>query len=302
MHNRRRANIVLLGIILTALLTGCAHRPAYRDPYFFETLGSDSQLMVTMRNDALHNVVVYAFPEFGGEESEILFDRADRISVAVPTTPGDHPVGLYGGVEGRIPKVLTRLGLNASHEWNRTRDGFTYYRSDESGFELAVPKRGIIVFADRNLHEVYDRMTEHRVVYVPRELTQQFLDADAALYSASPDGMNLFGEQVSFPFELFFDEMWVTVNRVDQVVNLNGDHVPERSLYHVAGIITLPENVQARVFDRVIRVLYQDYMKKRDMTVENWRITINLRENRVVFDNFLIFDDIIEQVLRLAAR
>lgn len=285
---------------MISFLAGCAYRPAYREPAFFETLGKDTEMMVTMRTDDVRDMIVYAVPELGSREMQDVFDRAERVSVAAQTTPGEHTTGVYGGVEGEIPKLLTRMGLSFSSQWERSCDEFVYFQDDFSGFEISVPKRGIIVFADQNLSEVYRSMTEERVIYVPGKLSERFAEADAALYSSNPDGMNLFGEDVSFPFELYFDEMWLTVNRVDAVYDLDGTG-DTAQLYHVEGIITLPENVQARVFDRVVRVVYQNYMRKRDMDVENWRVSVNLKENTVVFDNLLIFDDVIKEVFRTAA-
>ncbi len=258
--------------------------------------------MVTMRTDSVRDLVVFAFPQLQSGEMDALFDRTERVSIAAQTAPGEHDVQIYGGVEGEIPRFLTRLALNSSDQWDRSRDGFVSYREVNSGFEISVPKRGIIVFADRNLDKVYDQMTSDRVVYVPEELTQRFLEADAAFYSTNPDGMNLFGEKAPFPFELFFDKMWVTVNRVDRVIQLDEKSISAPVLYHVEGIITLPANVQARVFDRVVKVLYQDYMRKRNMEVKDWRVTINLKNNTVVFDNLLIYEDIIQEVFRLTAR
>ncbi len=284
------------------MLAGCAYRPAYREPLFFETLGDDTELMVTMRTDRARDLIVYTFPQLQEPEMEDLFDRAQRVSVSTPTSPGDHDVQVYGGIEGEIPKLLTRMGLTLSGQWERNREGFVYFREDATGFEVAVPKRGIIVFADADLPQVYDRMTRDRVIYVPGELAERFLEADAAMYSQHPDGMNLFAEQLPFPFELFFDELWLTINQVDDVVNIDGTGLPDQRMYHLEGIITLPENVQARVFDRLIRVAYRDYMRKRDFEVENWRVTVNLQEQTVVFDNFLIFEDIITEVLTNTIR
>ena len=292
---------MLIGL-LAVLLAGCAYRPAYREPLFFETLGDDTELMVTMRTDRARDLIVYAFPQLQNPDMEDLFERAQRISVSTPTSPGDHAVRLYGGIEGEIPKLLTRMGLTLSSQWGRERDGFVYFREAATGFEVAVPKRGILVFADADLPRVYDGMTRQRVIYVPGELAERFREADAALYSQHPDGMHLFGEQLPFPFELFFDELWLTINRVEDVVNIDGTGFPDQQMYYLEGIITLPENVQARVFDRLIRVAYRDYMRKRDFEVENWRVTVNLQEHTVVFDNFLIFEDIISEVLKNTIR
>ena len=300
MFNRYKHTLAVFVLVIAA--AGCAHRPAYRDPLFFETLGRDTEMMVTMRMDSVRDLIVYAFPQLQGGEMDTVFDRGERVSVAAQTAPGDHEVRLYGGIEGNIPRFLTRTALSASSDWERTRDGFVYYRDVNSGFEISVPKRGIIVFADKNLPSVHDRMTSDRVLYVPSEITQRFIEADAAFYSSNPDGMNLFGERVSFPFELFFDEMWITVNRVGRVIDLDTNEETPKALYHVEGIITLPENVQARVFDRVIKVMYQDYMRKRNMDVKDWRVTINLKQNTVVFDNLLIYEDIIQEVFRITAR
>ncbi len=286
-------------VALVILVAGCAHRTPYRDPLFFETLGSDTELMVTMRVDEDKGLIAYMLDAGQLGNADYIISRAERISVAARTAPDGEGPSFYGGIEGNFSKLFMSLGLRAASEWERQRDGFVFYESPATGFEVAIPKSGIILFSDSSMGDVYSRMTSERVIYVPPEVSKQLEAAEIAFYAAHPDGMNLMGERVSLPFALYFDELWVMVNRVTHVHGETPGE--EKPLYWIDGVITLPEDVQARVFDRVIRLLYQEYMIKQQMTVDDWRRTIAKRDHAVVFDKLLVYEDLIIDLVRIAA-
>lgn len=280
---------------LILLLAGCVHRTPYRDPLFFETLGHETELMVTIRVDQAAGLVTYVLDSGQLGNADYLISRAERVSVAARTLPDAEGPAFYGGIEGNFSKLFMGLGLRVSGDWERQRDGFVFYESTATGFEVAIPKSGIILFSDGFMGDVYSRMTSERVIYVPGEVSKQLEEAEIAFYASRPDGMNLIGDRVSLPFALYFDELWVMVNRV------TGIEEEIKPLYWIDGVITLPEDVQARVFDRVIRLLYQDYMNKQQMSVDNWRRTILKRDHTVVFDKLLVYEDLIIDLIRTAA-
>jgi len=291
------AAVLALSLLMT--VSGCTHTSPYTEPSFFQTLGQDSEMVMTMDVKKGRNVIDRTFSD-QLQDSVRLVDKADRVSIAAKTNNVTVSPSMYGGIEGDYSKFWINTGLWFSSDWKIERKGVKYWEDPRSGIQLVSPKNGIILFSKGGMADVYDRSIENRVVYVPSEIIEKLEAASIALYAAHPDGMNLLASNLPLPFSFDFEEVWGTVNPAEE--EAENAEMDQNICYTVDGEIVLLEKVQARVFERILKMLYQDYISKNQLDIVYNRESIEDADFSVVIDNLKIDEHILFSLIDLASR
>ncbi|MCF7946538.1 MAG: hypothetical protein K9K80_01215 [Spirochaetia bacterium] len=282
------AGITFLIIIL---FSSCTHTSPYTEPPFFQTLGKDSEMVITM--DAAKSRKVFERTlqkELSGAET--ITDKAERVSLAAKTTDTEEGPDFYGGIEGDFAKFWINTGLWFSSAWKIKKEEVNYWEEERYGFQLVSPVNGIIIFSSGNMPEVYERSIKNRRIYIPDEIKEKFESAAIALYAAHPDGMNLLASDLSLPFTFDFEEVWATIDP-----SLQGN-----IYFSLNGEIRLFEKVQARVFERVLKLLYQEYINDKKLDIIYDKEKIEDSNFSVLIDELIIDEELLYNLIDLAAE
>ena len=186
-----------LAVIASVLiLSGCVHHSPFLSEYYFQAMGDDGELVMTMDASSLKESSL-SIPS-----NEIL-DRSDRISIAM--SPDDSTVyplpisdwTLYGAAEGNFGTILVPAAI--SHI-----DGFEVLRSEGSryysnGFvSVGVPETGILLFSTGDYLEAKRKTLDERSILIPFEMADAMADNLFSIYVSKPETMIDLGFEIPY--------------------------------------------------------------------------------------------------------
>ena len=187
-HTVRFLFPALLALVL--FLSSCATRRPYGDEQYFQGLGLDGEFVVTVNAELLD---VDGVVESGDPGVDFITGRMSRLSIALydsdgtagPVTEDFSGFDYYGAIEGDFSKSLVNSALSLSSVFSSQKDkasGLRFFTDNESGLQVAVPAKGIILFSTTDVVENRNRTyTEGR--------TKRISDEDAARLAASQVGV-----------------------------------------------------------------------------------------------------------------
>lgn len=189
---RELAVIALLSVILSS----CVHHSPFVKEYYFQAMGDDGELVMTMDATSLKDSTL-SIPE------NAILDRSDRISVAMsPEESTLYPLPLsewtiYGAAEGNFGTILVPAAI--SHI-----DGFEVMRSDGSRYysngyvSVGVPETGILLFSTGDYLEAKRKTLDERSILIPFEMADAMADNLFSIYVSKPETMIDLGFEIPY--------------------------------------------------------------------------------------------------------
>ena len=180
---RELAVIALLSVILSS----CVHHSPFVKEYYFQAMGDDGELVMTMDATSLKDSTL-SIPE------NAILDRSDRISVAMsPEESTLYPLPLsewtiYGAAEGNFGTILVPAAI--SHIGSR------YY---SNGFvSVGVPETGILLFSTGDYLEAKRKTLDERSILIPFEMADAMADNLFSIYVSKPETMIDLGFEIPY--------------------------------------------------------------------------------------------------------
>ena len=170
-----KKRILLYCVIVLLILTSCTHTHEFKDGYYFQAMGEDSEIVVTVDTQKAREVR----PTLLGVNDSLLssiLDKSSRISVSLSKDEykEDDPYPAYiasmnisGAIEGDYSKFIINTGLGFSKDFSKVKeDGVKYYTNSENTIELGSPTSGVILFSNDSYKELYDTTIKNRVIKI----------------------------------------------------------------------------------------------------------------------------------------
>lgn len=197
---------VFLAAICIVLLASCVTRNPIGDQEYFQGLGLDGDFVITV-NANLLDVSEYVQSE--DKAVTYITERMTRLSLALvdrrtdvpPVTTEFTEFDYYGAIEGDFSKKLINGALSLSSVFSSDKDKATklkFFIDNESGLELAIPAKGIILFSNTDIIENYNKTyTEGRTTYISDEDALKLASSQIGFYVANPRTMIDLGFEIS---------------------------------------------------------------------------------------------------------
>ena len=218
------------GFLLTALfllvlfLSSCATRRPYGDEQYFQGLGIDGEFVVTV-NARLLDVDQYV--EAGDPGVDFITGRMTRLSIALsdnsgtagPVTEDFSEFDYRGAIEGEFPKSLVNSALSLSSVFTKAKDkdsGLRFFTDNESGLQVAVPAKGIILFSSTDVVSNYNQT-------YTKERPKKISDEDAARLASSQVGVYVSNPRTMI--NLGFDLSETALSNIESILMVMDDDV-----------------------------------------------------------------------------
>lgn len=187
---------VLLAFAAALMITGCVHHSPFLSEYYFQAMGDDGELVMTLDAEALKNSSV-SIPS-----NEIL-DRSERISVAM--TPSQessiYPLPLsswtlYGAAEGNFGTLLVPAVISHLDGFERGEGKTRYYTN--GSISVGVPETGILLFSTGDYLEAKDKTLDNRSLLIPHSLAEEMASPLMSIYVSEPRTMIDLGFEIPY--------------------------------------------------------------------------------------------------------
>lgn len=187
---------VLLAFVAALMITGCVHHSPFLSEYYFQAMGDDGELVMTLDAEALKNSSV-SIPS-----NEIL-DRSERISVAM--TPSQessiYPLPLsswtlYGAAEGNFGTLLVPAVISHLDGFERGEGKTRYYTN--GSISVGVPETGILLFSTGDYLDAKDKTLDNRSLLIPHSLAKEMASPLMSIYVSEPRTMIDLGFEIPY--------------------------------------------------------------------------------------------------------
>lgn len=187
---------VLLAFAAALMFTGCVHHSPFLSEYYFQAMGDDGELVMTLDAEALKNSSV-SIPS-----NEIL-DRSERISVAM--TPSQessiYPLPLsswtlYGAAEGNFGTLLVPAVISHLDGFERGEGKTRYYTN--GSISVGVPETGLLLFSTGDYLEAKDKTLDNRSILIPHSLAEEMASPLMSIYVSEPRTMIDLGFEIPY--------------------------------------------------------------------------------------------------------
>ena len=170
---------LLLGAV-ALLLSSCAvQSPFGYSEEYFQALGREGDIVVTMDVERTKDS---QFASFLSSVPDIVLSRSERISIAM--TPEGEGWTMVGAAEGNFPRSLVSTALDWSTSFRSIEE--YAYRAKDGSLEAAIPRNGILLFAEDDILGHKDRTWDNRTLYIDGGTAREMAEAPLALYSLKP--------------------------------------------------------------------------------------------------------------------
>lgn len=244
-----KKRILLYCVIVLLILTSCTHTHEFKDGYYFQAMGEDSEIVVTVDTQKAREVR----PTLLGVNDSLLssiLDKSSRISVSLSKDeykeddpyPADiASMNISGAIEGDYSKFIINTGLGFSKDFSKVKeDGVKYYTNSENSIELGSPTSGIILFSNDSYKELYDTTIKNRVIKISDEKAALIGESVMGLYVRSPQTM------IALGFEI---PLSVIVQMSDAVIYV----VEKDSVFYLYADITMKSSSLAKTLNTLLR-------------------------------------------------
>lgn len=244
-----KKRILLYCVIVLLILTSCTHTHEFKDGYYFQAMGEDSEIIVTVDTQKAREV----HPTLLGVNDSLLssiLDKSSRISVSLSKDeyieddpyPADiASMNISGAIEGDYSKFIINTGLGFSKDFSKVKeDGVKYYTNSENSIELGSPTSGVILFSNDSYKELYDTTIKNRVIKISDEKAALIGESVMGLYVRSPQTM------IALGFEI---PLSVIVQMSDAVIYV----VEKDSVFYLYADITMKSSSLAKTLNTLLR-------------------------------------------------
>ena len=244
-----KKRILLYCVIVLLILTSCTHTHEFKDGYYFQAMGEDSEIIVTVDTQKAREVR----PTLLGVNDSLLssiLDKSSRISVSLSkdeykeddSYPADiASMNISGAIEGDYSKFIINTGLGFSKDFSKVKeDGVKYYTNSENTIELGSPTSGVILFSNDSYKELYDTTIKNRVIKISDEKAALIGESVMGLYVRSPQTM------IALGFEI---PLSVIVQMSDAVIYV----VEKDSVFYLYADITMKSSSLAKTLNTLLR-------------------------------------------------
>ena len=244
-----KKRILLYCVIVLLILTSCTHTHEFKDGYYFQAMGEDSEIVVTVDTQKAREVR----PTLLGVNDSLLssiLDKSSRISVSLTKDeykeddpyPADiASMNISGAIEGDYSKFIINTGLGFSKDFSKVKeDGVKYYTNSENTIELGSPTSGVILFSNDSYKELYDTTIKNRVIKISDEKAALIGESVMGLYVRSPQTM------IALGFEI---PLSVIVQMSDAVIYV----VEKDSVFYLYADITMKSSSLAKTLNTLLR-------------------------------------------------
>ena len=204
-----------LAVIASVLiLSGCVHHSPFLSEYYFQAMGDDGELVMTMDASSLKESSL-CIPS-----NEIL-DRSDRISIAM--SPDDSTVyplpisdwTLYGAAEGNFGTILVPTAISYIDGFEKVGKGSGKYYTN--GFvSVGVPENGILLFSTGDYLEAKDKTLDNRSLLIPSELASDMAENLFSIYVSEPKTMMDLGFELPYAVLSGMNYALITVDETNE--------------------------------------------------------------------------------------
>ena len=242
----KKSLFVALAVLL---LTSCVTRSPFKEEYYFQAMGTDSEIVMTADVAKLKTMEGSLLGVNDPLLSELI-ERSNRLSLslykdeyseddAYPSSLSD--LEFYGAAEGDFPSFTVNTALSWSKELHKEkRNGVKFYTNDEGSIEVAVPKSGVLLFASKSYDEAYKKTISDRVIYIPSDTAALLGESVIGLYVRSPKTM------IDIGFELPSSVIYQMSDAVIYVVEKDGS-------YYLNADITMKDENLASTLIKLLR-------------------------------------------------
>lgn len=204
---------VLLAFAAALMITGCVHHSPFLSEYYFQAMGDDGELVMTLDAEALKNSSV-SIPS-----NEIL-DRSERISVAM--TPSQessiYPLPLsswtlYGAAEGNFGTLLVPAVISHLDGFERGEGKTRYYTN--GSISVGVPETGLLLFSTGDYLEAKDKTLDNRSILIPHSLAKEMASPLMSIYVSEPRTMLDLGFEIPYAVITGMEFALITITEKD---------------------------------------------------------------------------------------
>ncbi len=217
---------VLLSILLVLIfLTGCVHHSPYRDEYFFQAMGEDSEVVFTADTTRMKSGGYLI--GFDDPLLDELLERSERVNAAFYTDSSEYPAAkesykVYGGLEGNYGKRTVNTALTINKEFYAQReDGIKYYTNGV--YQVRVPKSGLLLFSNDSYADAYRRTVKDRVIRIDPVTAARLGDSVFGLYVRNPETMIELGFELPQAVLMKMQDAIIYVIENGEDLSLNAD-------------------------------------------------------------------------------
>ncbi|MCR5731935.1 MAG: hypothetical protein K6G51_03215 [Sphaerochaetaceae bacterium] len=235
--------VLLYCSVVLFLLTSCVHHSPYKEEYFFQAMGEDSEIVITA--DATRLKEGGYLVGFNDPLLLELLDRSERVNVALTTDTEEYPAKFsdytyYGGLEGNFGPFIINNALYYSKDFKEIEsDGISYYQS--KSLEAEVPRGGLLLFSRENYPSIYKKTYSDRVIYIDDVTAERLGDSVVGIYIRKPQTMFDLGFDIPQSVFLKMEEAIVYIIEDGENLSLNAD-VTMESESNAKTLITLIRN------------------------------------------------------------
>lgn len=225
-------------IFLVLIITGCVHHSPFDSEYFFQAMGKEAEVVVTVDASALKE-----------EKSELnenaVFARTDRVSVALDPKNSDiYPLpiedwNIYGALEGNFGTLLVPAVIDSMDGFDRVRGTDEKYYSNGK-INIGVPENGILLFSTSDYEKVVSDTIENRTILIPSEIANAMAEPLMAFYVNNPKTM----------ISLGFDLPLATLTNISYaLLTISVDN----GVYYLSALIEFENERNAGTFTTLLR-------------------------------------------------
>lgn len=241
--------VLLVISVIVLSLTSCSHTHEFKDGYYFQAMGEDSEIVVTVDTQKAREVR----PSILGVNDSLLnsiLEKSSRISVSLSKDeyleddpyPADiASMDISGAIEGDYSKFMINTGLGFSKEFSKVKeDGVKFYSNEGRTIELGSPTNGVILFSNDSYAELYDNTIKNRVIKISDEKAKLLGESVMGLYVRSPQTM------ISLGFDLPYS---VIIQMSDAVIYV----IENEGVFYLYADITMKSPSLAKTLNTLLR-------------------------------------------------
>ncbi|MBR2282192.1 MAG: hypothetical protein IJ863_06190 [Spirochaetales bacterium] len=199
---KRLSALIIMALLV--LLSSCVTRSPLGDEQYFQALGLDGQFVITVNADLLD---VGKYVDTSDKAVSYIADRMGRLSIALYDPNGGSistdfsEFDYYGALEGDYSKSLINSALSLSSLFTKQKDDdskLKFFVDNDSGLEVAVPTKGIILFSSTNVVDNYRQTyTSERVSNISSDDAARLAAAQIGVYVSNPRTMVDLGFEIT---------------------------------------------------------------------------------------------------------
>ncbi len=261
-----------MGLIFS--LTSCLSHKDPFDQYYFQALGEDNKLVVTTTEISainLENLI----------NDDNLIKRIERISIEVDDWESKES-SFRGAIEGKIPATITNAALNKSEGWQKRvyPDKLATYKNDQLNLELVAPKKNLLLFANDNFYQHYQKTYKKRELKIELEKAKLMGEAMFGFYIANAQTMIELGLEIPKSALVQSESLLVYITKE----NLLG------------AIITMKSERLASSLSILLKSSYISEKRRNKEELGKLEGLFTLEENRVIVKNLPIKESQVENL------